>query len=74
MPFDHKIALDLFRANGVKDDCPSCGNTTMRLGKDTVLLPYAGSDATQDLRPSILAIPTICANCGHIRLFLERED
>ena len=74
MPIDTIMANNLFRANNVADECPSCGKTNWRFGKDIISLPYAQETATQDSAPSIHAIPTICNNCGYMRLFVDRED
>ncbi len=74
MPIDKQTANNLFRAYSVADECPSCGKPNWRFGKDIISLPYAQDATTQIPAPSIHAIPTICNNCGYIRLFLDRED
>jgi hypothetical protein len=74
MPIDTTLVNNLFRASSVADECPACGKTSWRFGKDTISLPYAQAAAPQDSVPSIHAIPTICNNCSYMRLFLDRED
>jgi hypothetical protein len=74
MPIDLQLARSLFRANNVIDECPSCKQPDWRFGKEIVTLPYAQDSATQTPAPAIHAIPTICNNCGYIRLFLSSED
>ena len=71
MPIDSQLANSLFRSNNVADECPACENDSWRFGKDLVSLPYASDKTNQT---SIHAIPTICNNCGYIRLFLDGED
>jgi hypothetical protein len=71
MPVDAQLANSLFRSNNVADECPACGRSSWRFGKDIVSLPYA-SDKTR--QTGMHAIPTICNNCGHIKLFLDSED
>ena len=74
MPIDVQLVNSLFRAHNVIDECPGCGKPGWRFGKDVVSLPYAQDATTQTPAPSIHAIPTICTNCGYIRLFLDKED
>ena len=74
MPIDAQMVNNLFRSNSVSEGCPACGQPNWRFGKDIVAFPYAQDTATQDPAPAIHAIPTICNNCGYIRLFLDRED
>jgi len=71
MPIDLQLANSFFRSNNVADECPACGRPSWRFGKDVVSLPYALDKTSQT---SIHAIPTICNNCGYIRLFLDSED
>jgi hypothetical protein len=74
MPVDNKLANHLFRANGVCDDCPSCGKKEWRFGNDVVSFPYVNECSDEKPMPSLHAIPTICNNCGHIRFFFDKED
>jgi hypothetical protein len=74
MPIDKQMVNSLFRANGVKDECPACGKANQRFGNDKVSLPYVQDTNTTIPAPSLHAVPTICKNCGYIRLFLDKED
>ena len=69
MPIDKQMVNNLFRANGVTDECTACGKANWRYGNDLVSLPYAQGNGT-----AIYAVPIICNNCGYIRLFLDKED
>ena len=71
MPIDPQLVNSFFRANNVADECPACGKPNWRFGKDLVSLPYAQDKTKQT---GIHAIPTICDNCGFIRLFKDSED
>ncbi len=74
MPIDKQMVNNLFRANGVKDECTACGKANWRFGNDIVSLPYAQDTKPTIPAPSLHAVPTICNNCGYIRLFLDKED
>ena len=76
MPIDAQMVNNLFRSNSVSEKCPACGQPNWRFGKDIVSLPYAQETSTQTPAPApaIHATPTICNNCGYIRLFIDRED
>ena len=74
MPIDKQMVNNLFRANGVTDECIACGKASWRYGNDLVSLPYAQSADGTAMAPAIHAVPIICNNCGYIRLFLDKED